>query len=201
MLETYVILYLNLGPYHVARLRALASTLPGLVAVQVANTQNLYPWQSSKAAKQFQHVTLFDRTFESISSAEQVKAVRRALDDIKPSAIMVAGYYDPAMRAAARWGKKYGAPLIMTTTTTVMDKRRWLPKEVLKGLWCRQHYTALCLPGNGPLRISQDSGTQRLRFGYVEMLWITPFSSPGVPEKIQIIMCSGQDWICLSATS
>jgi glycosyltransferase involved in cell wall biosynthesis len=166
MLETCAILYINLGPYHVARLRALASTLPGLVAVQVADTQNLYPWQFTSAQTGFQQVTLFSRPFESISSAEQVKAVHRALDDIKPAAIMMAGYFDPVMRAAARWGRKHNVPRIMTTTTTVIDKPRWLPKEVLKGVWCRQHYNALCLPG-------QRSAAYFGGLGYPEsLIWL-----------------------------
>ena len=45
----FAVCFTNLGPYHLARLRALAGRLrehgDGLIAYEVAATERTYPWQ------------------------------------------------------------------------------------------------------------------------------------------------------------
>jgi 1,2-diacylglycerol 3-alpha-glucosyltransferase len=141
------LLYGNLGPYHIARLRALSPKLPDIIAMEIACEQKLYPWRPARDDMGFRHVTLFQKPFESVSAAEQKAAVTKALEAIRPSSVVVAGYFDPCMRAASKWARHNAIPCIMTTTTTAVDKRRFRLKEALKGFWCRKYYSALCLPG------------------------------------------------------
>ena len=92
-------------------------------------------------------MTLFQKTFELVSASDQRAEVTKALDEIRPSSVVVAGYFDPCMRAAAIWAKRNDVPCIMITTTTAGDRWRFALKEVLKGYWCKKYYEALCLPG------------------------------------------------------
>src|SRR5208283_6181733 len=115
------ILYVNLGPYHIARLRALSATLSDIIAIEIACEQKLYPWRPARDDMGFRHVTLFQEPFESVAAAEQKTAVIRVMEETRPASMVVAGYSDPAMRAAAIWAKRNLIPCIMTTTTTAAD--------------------------------------------------------------------------------
>ena len=42
------VLYGNLGPYHITRLRALSGILPDIIAVEIACEQKLYPWRPTR---------------------------------------------------------------------------------------------------------------------------------------------------------
>jgi 1,2-diacylglycerol 3-alpha-glucosyltransferase len=55
--------FTNFGPYHLARLRALALALAGrgdtLIAIEIAGSERRYPWQRSEAPEPFEWITLF----------------------------------------------------------------------------------------------------------------------------------------------
>ncbi|MGZ3386014.1 MAG: glycosyltransferase family 4 protein, partial [Isosphaeraceae bacterium] len=55
--------FTNFGPYHLARLRALASRLrergDGLIAYEMAATERTYPWQRPKQTEPFDWITFF----------------------------------------------------------------------------------------------------------------------------------------------
>jgi glycosyltransferase involved in cell wall biosynthesis len=140
-------LYPNLGPYHISRLRALSKHLDCFTAIEISSSEEKYPWGVSRRDTGFKFCTLFDKPFERISHAEQKRAVRGALDELQPEGVMVTGYYEAGMRAAATWARKHSVPCVMTTDSTQLDKPRSWPKEFLKGLWSRHHYDALFLPG------------------------------------------------------
>lgn len=44
MPEKYTIIYLNYGPYHIARINALANLVPQIYAIEIASKQGIYPW-------------------------------------------------------------------------------------------------------------------------------------------------------------
>ena len=69
---TLAISFTNLGPYHLARLRALADRLAArggrLIAYETAGSERLYPWQTKRREEPFERVTLFpDRSLESLT--------------------------------------------------------------------------------------------------------------------------------------
>ncbi len=142
-----VVIYLNYGPYHIARLRALSGILSGTIGIEVAQEQKLYPWRSAKDNLGFESRTLFHKPFEQISALEQKNAVTRVLDELGPSVVIVVGYNTPAMRAAAVWARRVRKTCIMIAETTWFDKRRYWPIEMAKAVWCRTYYDSLCLPG------------------------------------------------------
>jgi 1,2-diacylglycerol 3-alpha-glucosyltransferase len=139
-----------------ARLRALTGILPAMVAIEVAFEQKLYPWRPAKKHLGFESRTLFDKEFEQVPPLEQKRAVNDSLNELNPSAVVMAGYSEPAMRAAAIWAHRMHKVCVMTTTTTRFDRRRFLPKEIGKALWCRTYYDALCLPGERSVKYFED---------------------------------------------
>jgi len=135
--------------------------MPAMVAVEVACEQKLYPWRPSKENLGFESRTLFNSAFEGVPRLEQKRTVNEFLNELNPSAVVVAGYSEPAMRVAAIWARRMNKVCVMTTTTTRFDHRRFLPKEIGKALWCRTYYDALCLPGERSAK-------------YFEHLWFPP---------------------------
>ncbi len=85
------ICFTNFGPYHLARLRALALRMAEggdrLLAYEVAGCARLYPWQTPREREPFEWTTLFpDRALESLPRGAAAGAIRRALDRDAPDA-------------------------------------------------------------------------------------------------------------------
>jgi len=137
----YAVLYMNLGPYHMARLRALAEVLPATHAIEVAGRQKLYPWRPSGQRLGFDATTLFPgRVCESVSPREQRGAVEATLSQIDPRIILVAGYREPVMRAAVAWARDHHVPAILHFVSTYADAPRCWWKEFAKrrhGAWAQ----------------------------------------------------------------
>ncbi len=105
---TFAVCFTNFGPYHLARLRALAARLDAgghrLIAYEVASREHTYPWSRSRNHEPFTWITLFpDRVVETIDRAACRRAITEALDRDRPSAIFVVGY---ARRN--RWRRRAG---------------------------------------------------------------------------------------------
>lgn len=127
------IVYMNLGPYHIARLRALTRVLPDVRAIEVAGKQQLYPWRPARDAPDFRLTTLFpDRACETVSSRRQREAVTAELSALDPAAVIVAGYREPVMRAAAGWAREHGIPTVLQFVSTRNDRPRTWWRETLK---------------------------------------------------------------------
>jgi glycosyltransferase involved in cell wall biosynthesis len=145
---TLAISFTNFGPYHLARLRALADRLAArggrLIAYETAGTERLYPWLRSRGAEPFERVTLFpDRALETLPAAECARSMRRALDQDCPDALATAGYYRPETLAVLRWARRRERPAILMSESQAVDyPRRWW-KEALKGRRVRQFSAAL----------------------------------------------------------
>ncbi len=134
---TFALCFTNFGPYHLARLRALASRLNArgarLIAYEVAGSEQRYPWQQSRSDELFEWITLFpDRSLESIPARECRTAITRALDRDRPDAVGSVGYTRPESMAAARWARSQGLPAILMSESQAIDRpHRWW-KELIK---------------------------------------------------------------------
>src|SRR5271166_6717815 len=89
--------FTNFGPYHLARLRALAARLQArgdcLIAYEVAGSERTYPWQRRQQAEPFDWITLFpDRPLEMLTASDCGRAMVQALDRDQPDLVGVAGY-------------------------------------------------------------------------------------------------------------
>ncbi len=129
--------FTNLGPYHLARLRALADRLAErgdrLLAYEVAGSERTYPWTRDRHDQPFERITLFpDRALESIDTESCRWAMIEALDHDRPDIVGVVGYVRPESMAAARWAGRRRAPTILMSESQQVDRPRTWWKEMVK---------------------------------------------------------------------
>ncbi len=129
--------FTNFGPYHLARLRALAARLAGrgdrLIAYEVAGTERAYPWTRRRREEAFDWITLFpDRVLETIEPEECRSAMIGALDEHRPDALGIVGYARPESMAAARWASRNRRATILMSESQAIDRTRVWWKELVK---------------------------------------------------------------------
>lgn len=140
--------FTNFGPYHLARLRALALRLRAsgdcLIAYEVAGNERTYPWQRRCNEEPFDWITLFpDRTLETLTPGECAHAMVAVLDRDQPDALGIVGYTRPESVAAARWARRWGAVSILMSESQAIDRPRTWWKEIIKNRRIRLFDAAL----------------------------------------------------------
>ena len=142
------ITFTNFGPYHLARLRALASKLMArgdtLIAYEVAGNERRYPWLRSMADEPFEWITLFpDRDLESLSKTACRRAIRDALDRDEPDVLGIVGYARPESMAMLGWAQLNLRPTILMSESQEIDHHRVWWKEAVKRQRVRQFSSGL----------------------------------------------------------
>ena len=140
--------YTNFGPYHLARLRALAESLARtggrLIAYEVADREERYPWDRAAADEPFGWVTLFPgRAMESIRGDECRRAMVAALDRDRPDVVGAVGYSRPESMAALGWARRAGRTPVLLSESQECDHPRTWWKEAIKARRVRQFAAAL----------------------------------------------------------
>lgn len=102
-------------------------------------------------------------TVENIDPHRLVARVTRWLEDSDPAAVVITGYYYPAMRAAARWAKRHKRLSIYMGDSQWVDRRRNVFKEWAKGWWARRHYDGAFAAGERAAAYLQRMGLSRER--------------------------------------
>ena len=147
-MTTLSVCFTNFGPYHLARLRALAALLARsgdrLIAHEVADQEERYPWDRSRRDEPFAWTTFFPgRSMESIPAGECASAMTAALDRDRPGAVGVVGYARPESMAALRWARRHGRPAILMSESQEIDHPRAWWKEAIKARRVRRFSPAL----------------------------------------------------------
>jgi 1,2-diacylglycerol 3-alpha-glucosyltransferase len=133
----YSICFTNFGPYHLARLRALADRLAGrgdkLLAIEVADQERRYPWNRGDRAEPFSWTTLFEgRALEQIPGDECRRAMTSLLDRERPDALGIVGYSRPESIAGLRWARRNGKATVLMSESQEIDYPRTWWKEAIK---------------------------------------------------------------------
>lgn len=139
-----------LTPYSIPRFRTFQSIRKGdtVRVMALGATERSRNWKIKNGDLGFDYVEAFPgETVEDIGSRSLVGRVTRWLDDSDPEAVVIAGYYYPAMRAAARWAKAHGRASIVLMDSQWVDRRRIHLKECLKGWWVRRYFDAAFAAG------------------------------------------------------
>jgi 1,2-diacylglycerol 3-alpha-glucosyltransferase len=136
-LTTLAISFTNFGPYHLARLRALARHLERvggrLIAYESASAERLYPWERTERAEPFEWITLFPgRVLETIPRGGCARAMRDALERDRPDALGIVGYWRPESLAMLRWAHRARRPTILMSESQAIDHPRVWWKEAIK---------------------------------------------------------------------
>jgi glycosyltransferase involved in cell wall biosynthesis len=139
-----------LAPYSIARFKALQSMKPdyAVQAMALGATARMREWQVRKIDLGFEYLEAFPgETVENIEPRALAARITRWLDESDPQAVVITGYYYPAMRAAARWTREHGRVSVFIGDSQWVDRRRIVLKEWAKGWWVRRHYDAAFVAG------------------------------------------------------
>jgi glycosyltransferase involved in cell wall biosynthesis len=140
--------FTNLGPYHLARLRALAAALGRkdgtLLAYETAGREAKYPWERSGQDEPFEWITLAPgAVLEQLPAAACRRMMREALERDQPDAVAVAGYVRPECLAALSWARRRGRIAILMSESGACDRPRIWWKETIKSRRVRRFDAAL----------------------------------------------------------
>lgn len=140
--------FTNLGPYHLARLRALAADLNArggrLIACETADVETRYPWRVSRASEPFDWLTLCPGApLETLSPRRCREAMLAVLDRERPEAVAVSGYVRPECMAALAWARRHRVPSVLMSESQAIDRPRVWWKEAIKTQRVRRFDAAL----------------------------------------------------------
>jgi glycosyltransferase involved in cell wall biosynthesis len=130
------ILFLNFGPYHVARLQAAERLGEAkgfeVVGLEIAGTMQIYPWLRDAGSLKRHYTILPQAVWENVSVSQIVKRTWQKLTQIKPDILAICGYSDPAMLTALAWSSFYRKCAILMSDSKIDDQPRQPWKEWLK---------------------------------------------------------------------
>ncbi len=128
------VLVRQLGPYHVARLQALAARLghDNVAAVETSDTDDTYEWARLGAIEGFAHHRLFDGRAHAPHPSELWPALQSALDRVRPGVLAVPGWSDPLALAGMAWARRRHVPIVLMSDSRVDDAPRTWWRETIK---------------------------------------------------------------------
>ena len=115
-----------------------------VVQVSYTETERAVLGRVDAAVHQYPHEVLFEDPYERVSLYRRVSRVVSVALAEDWDVIILPGYYEPAMWAAAIVGKARGAKIVIESDSTYHDHARWEPREWIKGLLVRACDLAMC---------------------------------------------------------
>ena len=155
-----------LAPYSIPRFTAFQALRrdDSLLVMALGATEKMREWQVQKAGLGFEYEEAFlGETLENIEPRALAARVTDWLDESDPQAVVITGYYFPAMRAAARWAQRHGRASIFMGDSQWGDRRRIALREWAKGWWVRRHYDAAFAAGERTVEYLMRMGFPRER--------------------------------------
>ena len=136
-MRTLAISFTNFGPYHLARLRALAHALEDLgtrlIAYETAGTEGRYPWMTERHDEPFLWRTLFPNTrLEDLSARQCRTAIIQVLNEDQPDVVAIVGYARPESHRALKWAERRGCARILLSESQEIDHPRVWWREAVK---------------------------------------------------------------------
>lgn len=139
------ILFLELGPYHIARINKLAENISELTVIEFCSQKYLHDWKVLPDIY-FKKICLFN-SLKRINKKKIQYKIRKILANIKPEIILIAGYSNIGMREAAKWAKNNNAKTILMTESTYLDKNRLWIIEKIKSYFINKYFDAAFVGG------------------------------------------------------
>lgn len=143
-----VVIFINIGSYHAARLRAAYSACQrkgwDLTAIQVTDDTLQHPWGDLEQEITFPLKTLLPKEYISSDVQNVTTILNSFLDTLQPNILAIPGWGFPVSRAALSWCKRNHVPAILMSESKWNDERRLWWKEQLKSwLYIRKYDAAL----------------------------------------------------------
>ncbi len=147
-----VVIFVNIGSYHAARLRSVYSACQQkawkFTAVQVTDDTLEHPWGDLEQEITFPLKTLLAKDDTSSYAERAAAALPPFLDNLQPNAVVIPGWGFPVSRAALSWCKRHKVPAIVMSETKWDDEHREWWKEKLKFWLCISKFDAALVGGN-----------------------------------------------------
>lgn len=142
------VLWPRLGPYHLARLKALHTRLAeegvALTALETSRIDETYAWREETGATPYARaVALSGLGAESAAPVETRMAVTAALDLIDADAVAIPSYSTPDAQAALAWCRRHRRTAILMFDSRAEDAERTPWREAVKRALVRQYDAAL----------------------------------------------------------
>ncbi len=131
-----VLMWINFGPYHLARLSALLD-VADVTAIEFASVQTESGWRTHRASLPGVITALSDKPYESQPKGQMCMAVWKKLSKTMPRVVLVPGYSEPAAIAAALWCLAHRVPAVLMSDSTGADRQRQRWREWLKSCMVR----------------------------------------------------------------
>jgi glycosyltransferase involved in cell wall biosynthesis len=137
------IIFHRFGPYHCARVRAVAAKAP-VVGIEVVRKDSTYQWDVIHDARGFRRVTLFPELEGNQPSLRELRRrLYSCLEKEHPRAVAIPGWSAPYALLALNWCLHKAIPAVLMADSTVLDKRRISLAEWVKGRLLRLYSSAL----------------------------------------------------------
>ncbi|MEM9511539.1 MAG: glycosyltransferase family 4 protein [Cyanobacteria bacterium P01_E01_bin.48] len=154
MTSHIVILFINIGSYHAARLRAAHQACQArdwsFTAIQLTDDTLQHPWGDLSREITFPLETLLPvetvapEVDRSSMGTDGIPALVRHLDRLQPTAVFLPGWGFPIARAGLKWCIQRNVPAILMSESKADDEPRSWWKEWLKSqLYVRKFAAAL----------------------------------------------------------
>lgn len=123
------VLFHRLGPYHHARLCALARHC-ALTGIEFSSIDNTYAWDTIKGEGRYPVITLFTDTDCALKPIHEItRQITRVLGTLRPDLVAIPGWSSPAALAAVTWCCSTNTPAILMSDSGEHDERRTWWKE------------------------------------------------------------------------
>lgn len=156
------VIWTNFGPYHLARLRALAPCFD-LHAIELATFQRLYRWE--KQDNDLQLHTLRNGDWEDQSQLGVALDLWRKLNKLHPSIIFVPGYASLPALCASLWGRLHRAGTVLMSESNIDDHPRHRFSEAVKRTIVMLLFDAAIVGGNRAAKYVKRLGMPKNRIG------------------------------------
>ncbi|GAB1542314.1 glycosyltransferase family 4 protein [Scytonema sp. NUACC21] len=147
-----VVIFINIGSYHAARLRAAYDACQqkgwNLTAVQATDDTLEHPWGDLKREITFPLKTLVPRvTTPNYTEDDAARILPSFLDNLRPDVVVIPGWGFSISRAALAWCQSRSVSAILMSETKWDDEPRQWWKEQLKFWLYIRKYDAVLVGG------------------------------------------------------
>lgn len=159
----------RLGPYHVARMRALGQAVgpEQTLALEIAAENREYAW-APVATDGFRRLTLItDADYQDTTARLRATRTVEALDQTDPAYVAISGWGFPEARAAVAWCRRNGRVAIVMSESQERDEPRFRIKEIVKQQVVQAFDSALVSSGSHARYLERlGMGADRIARGY-----------------------------------
>lgn len=167
MKRRLAVVWHSFGPYHYARLRALAERFDA-VGIQVAERDSEPGWNGHQWAAGLWICSARRRGSDSGSKTSDAIMLWRILEDIRADAVLVPGYASTPALTTALWAKVRGALPVLMSDSTAEDRARNGAREKAKRALVRGLFPCALVAGTRAARYAERLGIlrERIALGY-----------------------------------